>query len=162
MPITSSTAELNFGRITPLFFQPLSPQIHLRSRLEVSDLQDNVSKPLGTSNPSDSGYSSNGSGNLRVSSSSNNSNDITTPLPNFLSSSQPQPAAELVPAYPQDTWDMDNGMLDVNSGICPVDLHDTGIFDSSWLECDPQPADAWNTSLSNVGIRGPFYWDQEP
>ena len=37
----NATPENSFGRIAPPFFQPPPPQIHLRSGLEVSDLQGN-------------------------------------------------------------------------------------------------------------------------
>jgi hypothetical protein len=50
----NSPSQVSFRRSPPPFFQPPSPQTHLQSRLEVSDLQSARCK-----DPSDSGYSSN-------------------------------------------------------------------------------------------------------
>jgi hypothetical protein len=110
------------------FFQPPPPQSHLQSRLEVSDLQDNASKPPDSSDPSDSGYGSNESGiSSGISSSFNNSSDDLS-----LPSSQPQIASEPDPPQRHGLWDMDNEFPDMSSSNDFMNLAETNTFDSSF------------------------------
>jgi hypothetical protein len=144
-----STSEPSFRRIAPSFFHPPPPQIHLRSRLEVSDLQDNASKVPNGSDPSDSGYSSNESG---IPSSFKTSSENAS-----LSNSQPPAASGPVPAHAQGTWGA-NGLLDMDSGNGVIDSHEASTFDSSWWDNDPQLVDGkvWDPYMSNMGMEDPF------
>ncbi|PMD47741.1 hypothetical protein L207DRAFT_576502 [Hyaloscypha variabilis F] len=96
-PISRNT----IGRSSPSSFQPISSQLHLRSRLELPDMQDNVSKLPDTSDPSDSGYSSSKSAGLPSSFNSSSSSP-------YESSPQSQPQPQLhAPSSPilNDTQD---------------------------------------------------------
>jgi hypothetical protein len=116
-------------RIAPPFFQPPPPQAHLRSRLEVSDLQLNSSKAPAGSAPSDSGYSSNESGNtLGIGSSSGITCDSTC-----MSNSQPAVASATFPAASEEaTWNMDSEQCDVSAGNDASDSKKNRIFESSF------------------------------
>ena len=157
--VANVSSELSSGGIPP-FFQTPPPQNHLQSRLEVSDLQTNAPKAPNSSDPSDSGYSSLESGVPPGNPSLTNNSSYSTSLPNSQANSQPQPTSGPSPAYAQGTWDMDNGLLDMSSGMADIDSHETG----TWWENGAQLADGdtWNASLSNKGIEDPFAWDQEP
>ena len=151
---SEATSGSSLGRVTPPFFHPPPPQIHLGSRLEVSDLQSNPFRAPDGSDPSDSGYSSNELGMISGGSSSfNTSRDGAS-----LSKSQPQPASDPVPAHAQSTWEIDNGQFDMNSGNGVLHSHETGTFDNSWWENDPQLVDenTWNLHTSKLLMEDPF------
>ena len=127
------TSEPLFEGIAP-FFQAPSPQIHLQSRLQVSDLQYSAPKAPDGSDPSDSGYSSNESGNnLRISPSSSNSSDDAS-----LSNPQPHTASRPSPPPEHDPWDMENALLETDSGRRNLDSHQNNTFDNDWFEYDSQ------------------------
>jgi hypothetical protein len=153
------TSKPSFGAIAP-FFQPPSPQVDLGSRLEASDLQESSLQNPRNTDLSDSGYNSS---DVRIApvipSSSNNSNENILML-----NSQPRPATAPAPMDAQNTWNMDNVLLDVNSGMVDFESHETGTYSSSWWENDFQSADAdaWNAGLSNVDMNCPSDGEQGP
>ncbi|PMD50679.1 uncharacterized protein K444DRAFT_274932 [Hyaloscypha bicolor E] len=149
MSLTANgTAELSFGRITPPFFHPPSPQSHLRSRLEVSDLQNNASKAPDGKDPSDSGYSSNTSGlQSRHPSSFHNTIDSAS-----LSTSQSHVASsESFSANAESTWNLDDGLFGMNPDNDVMNEDDTSAFNQSWADFKAQSAEgnAWNLYMSN-------------
>lgn len=124
---------------TPAFFQPPTPQNHLQSRLEVSDLENPSLRTLESSQQSDSGYGS-----------STSALHFSTPLKLYTSSQGPrQPASVSHTAFdpttelPQVTIGMDN--IQGNDGT-----DTTEIFDDSWMDYVPGAADDWNIFL-NIG-----------
>ncbi|KAF8858161.1 hypothetical protein BDZ45DRAFT_743595 [Acephala macrosclerotiorum] len=144
---TSTTPELSLGRIAPPFFQPLSPQTHLRSRLEVSDLQNNVSKAPEGRDPSDSGYSSNGSGlHSSLSSSFQHSTDSAS-----TSQSQSYAAFEEVLDHTQIALGIGQSLFQYGTDNSSPNSRDIAInaFDSSWLNYDPELAEGndWNVYM---------------
>ncbi|PMD34500.1 hypothetical protein L207DRAFT_638973 [Hyaloscypha variabilis F] len=154
---SDGTPERSLGHTESPFFQPPPPQTHLRSGLEVSDLQSNIiTKAPDGSDPSDSGYSSNDWGILSRISSSNDTNDSSS-LPN----SEPHiVCSRPATANAQSTWDMDSG-FDLNTGNVVTPSHGASTFDQSCLDYDSQSAegDVWNSYLSNLGIEYPFSSD---
>jgi hypothetical protein len=160
MSLTANgTAGISFGRITPPFFHPPSPQSHLRSRLEVSDLQNNASKAPDGKDPSDSGYSSNISGlQSRHPSSFHNNIDRAS-----LSTSQSHVAScELLPANPEGTWNSEDGLFGMNPDNDVMNEDDTSTFNQSWAGFNAQSAEgnAWNQYMSNSEVEDPFSSDQ--
>lgn len=156
---SGATPERSFGRTAPPFFQPPPPQVHLRSGLEVSDLQGSITtKAPDGSDPSDSGYSSNESSvPSGISSSFNNTSDSSS-LPNS------EPHIEFsgpVPANAQGTWDMGNG-FDINTGNDVFDSHDTSTFNQSWLNNSSQSEEGnvWHPYMGNLGMEYLFSSDQ--
>jgi hypothetical protein len=127
--ISMATSAQTEVHIAPPFFQPPPPQYHLRSRLEVSDLQMNSSKAPGGSAPSDSGYSSNESGNiLAIGSSSGTTCDSVC-----MSNSQPVVASATFPAASEEaTWNMDSEQFNVTAGNDVSDSKKNSIFESSF------------------------------
>lgn len=160
MSLTANgTAELSFGRITPPFFHPPSPQSHLRSRLEVSDLQNNASKAPDGKDPSDSGYSSNTSG-LQSQHPSSLHNTIDSAS---LSTSQSHVASsESFSANAEGTWNLDDGLFGMNPGNDVMKGDDTNTFDQSWADFNARSAEgnAWNPYMSNSEVEDPFSSDQ--
>jgi hypothetical protein len=159
----SVNARSQIPAIAP-FFQPPPPQHHLQSRLEVSDLQDSVSKPPDRGDPSDSGYSSYESGIVSRGSSSSrdSSDDLSVP------SSHPQPASELVPTHGQDAWDTETGLLEMSSGNGVMDPNQIGTFenlfdssfdgqfdnsfDSSWYEPQLASGNSWDLYMDGIHL----------
>jgi hypothetical protein len=163
------------ARVAPPFFQPPPPQAHLRSRLEVSDLQLNTSKAPNASVPSDSGYSSMDSGNTSgiVSSSSNICDSAS------LSDSRPDVASAALPASVEATWNMNNQQFDVNGGNGVSESKDAGTFEGSFNNSFDNDFDsafgnsfdssqygsqltygnAWDPSICNLDMENPFSSD---
>lgn len=155
------TPESSFGRIAPPFFQPPPPQIHLRSGLEVSDLQGNtITKPADGSDPSDSGYGSNGLGvSSGISSSFNNTSDGSS-----LSSSQSHTMnIGLDSDGEHGTWDTSN-QVDVNTANDVVNSPTTSTFEQSWLNYNPQSAEVngWNPYVGGLEMEYDFSLGQVP
>jgi hypothetical protein len=150
------TSEPSFGGIAP-FFQPPSPQVDLGSRLEASDLQESSLQNPRNTDLSDSGYNSSDVRIVPVTHSSSNNSHGNTFMLNCQSNSQPQPATGPAPIDAQDTWNTDNGLLDMNSGMVDFESHENGTYSSSWWENTLQSADAdaWNAGLSNVDMNCP-------
>ena len=165
------------ARIAPPFFQPPPPQAHLRSRLEVSDLQLNSSKAPDDSAPSDSGYSSNESSNtLGTISSSRATCDGAC-----MSNSQPDVAsAKFSAACEVAPWTMDNEQSDVNAENDVSDSKKNSIFQSSFNNASDNDfdnatenafdgsfdtsqyvsqfmyEDTWDPSMDNLGMENLF------
>ncbi|KAN0104839.1 hypothetical protein V8E51_010584 [Hyaloscypha variabilis] len=139
---THATSGDSAGCISPSFLQPPPPQSHLESRLEVSDIQINSSKPKSGSELSDSGYSSNGAGSHRASFSLNtfSSDDISLP------SSQIQAEAWPI-SLDQGTLDMNDLLGDMNPGNDIMDSQYSGAFNDSWWTDDAQYADEGSGNL---------------
>jgi hypothetical protein len=168
------------ARIAPPFFQPPPPQAHLGSRLEVSGLQLNSSKAPGGSAPSDSGYSSNESGNILGIGSSGIICDSAC-----MSNSQPDVASARFPAAREEaTWNMDNEPFDTNAGNAVSDSKTNSIFESSFNNAFDNNFDnayenafdgsfntsqyasqmmygnTWDPSMGNLDMENPFSSDE--
>jgi hypothetical protein len=154
-----ATPENSYGCIAPPFFQPPPPQIHLRSGLEVSDLQGNaITKAPNGSDPSDSGY---GSNELSIPSEISSSlNAISDSY--FLSTSEAHiEFSGPVPANAQSTWDMDSG-FGINTGNDGFSWHDASTFNQLWLDNNSQPEEGndWNLYMNNLEMEHPFSSDE--
>ncbi|KAH9210188.1 hypothetical protein DL95DRAFT_413234 [Leptodontidium sp. 2 PMI_412] len=140
-----------FASTAPPFFRPPPPQFHLRSGLEVSDLQGNItSKAPAGSDPSDSGYSSIESGGPSGDSSCNHTSDNSS-LPNSESDTLFSVKAD---ANDQGIWDIDN-RIDMNEyNSSPVNPNDASTFDQLWLDFNSQAAHchAEDPYLSNLEL----------
>jgi hypothetical protein len=139
---TDAVSEPSFGRTAPSFLQPPSPQIHLVSGLEVSDLQSNALKELEGNELSDSGFGSSETGILAGTSSSLNTSIDDAPL----AGSQSQPECN-----PQESWGMDNRLKDTNSGGDFMVLSEINTFGSALANHDGR---AWGLYMGDMGDMG--------
>ncbi|KAG4436548.1 hypothetical protein IFR05_007986 [Cadophora sp. M221] len=143
--------ERTFASTAPPFFRPPPPQIHLRSGLEVSDLQGNITSraPAG-SDPSDSGYSSAESGDLSRAPSFNPTNDNSS-LPNSESDMFFSVKAD---ANDQGNWDIGSRINMNEYSSSPVNPNDAGALDQLWLDFNSQAAHchAKDPYLSNLEL----------
>ena len=138
----NTTSSISAGRISPTFLQPPPPQSHLESRLEVSDVQSDSVKPPSSSDPSDSGYSSNGAGSLAGSASINNSNDNLSWLTSH--------AGWSIPLDPQGISDMNDETRDTNPGNDYMDSSYGAPFDDFWWKDGPEIANEVSGDV-NIG-----------
>jgi len=148
---TNSTPGPSSERMAPPFFQPPSPQTHLRSRLEVSDLQTNASKASEGSDPSDSGYSSNSSAQHAGPSTSFHHSSDTGSFPSSLTPAEVEPAPD-GPDRIENIPAIENCTVQNETGDVSPSTHEimTSTFDNSWLNYDPDLPDGtdWNEYMS--------------
>jgi hypothetical protein len=137
----NSTSQLS-SRAIPRFIQPTSPQNHLRSGFEVSDLQSNGPKAQNGSDPSDSGYGTiESAANPEILSTTNDSS-YSTSLPNTQANHQPQPTSDQVSANTPDTWDMENELLDMNAANATIDPREISTLNNWGWDNDTQSVES--------------------
>ncbi len=130
--IDSISMALNINseaRVAPPFFQPPPPQAHLRSHLEVSNLQLNTSQAPAPIFPSDSGYWSMDSGNTSSIVSSSIIRDSAS-----MADSRSDVASAVLPASVEAAWNLNDQHLNINSGNGVSDSTDTSTFEGSFYD----------------------------
>ncbi|KAE9363847.1 hypothetical protein N431DRAFT_356502 [Stipitochalara longipes BDJ] len=151
--ITNETSDLSSGGIAPFLLAP-SPQSHLGSSLDISDLPKDILKPPSSIGHSDSGYSSGRSCIPPAVSSSYNVCTEGSSLPSF--QSQSHATSQTVPSETQTTLDVNIGIPETDASNDCINSHESRAAGSPLEDYFIQFPDGtiWSPFADNMGNAG--------